>query len=289
MLAMQILRAALVLALGTASACAEPETPRVLTGNKGACGSVVQGASPDQVECPSACPVAVKAFRVIDLASCERASTAYVACINPGGSGTPGTALLDTDNGTLFIDDPAFDCGREDGCAEVGTITTERWTTCAATDDEACACTCSGGECPADRFATTLGSCGLPSPCEPLTGDTERTPELLQCYLDTLAPGGPMFLEVDVPMTNDVTGETQTARRVIAVDRRDAIRVDALGFHRPSSRCTLQDASFFFGCDPEQPANVNVVNDQGAVERVPCTDPRAWLLDCEPAAPECPG
>ena len=28
---------------------------------------------------------------------------------------------------------------------------------------------------------------------------------------------GPIHFEVDVPMTNDVTGETSTARRVVAV------------------------------------------------------------------------
>ena len=148
---------------------------------------------------------------------------------------------------------------------------------------------CRGGECPFDRFAATLGGCGLPSPCEALTGETERTPELLQCYLDVLADGGPMYYEVDVPMSNEVTGETATARRVVAVDRGVAIRLDALGFHRPSTQCTLQGSTFFFGCDPDEPMNVNVENDQGLIERVPCTDPRAWLTGCEAAAPVCPG
>jgi hypothetical protein len=34
---------------------------------------------------------------------------------------------------------------------------------------------------------------------------------------------------------------------------------------------------------------VNVENDQGLIERVPCTDPGAWLLDCDAAEPVCPG
>lgn len=279
-----------VLGFGLATGCAEPETPRILTGNKGACGSVVQDASPSQVECPAACPVAVNAYRVIDLASCERASASYVACINPGGAGgTPGTAVLDTPDGPIFIDDPAFDCNREEGCAEVETVTTERWSTCAVTDDEACDCTCRAGECAFDRFVGTLGGCGLPSPCAALTGDTERTEELLQCYLDVLAEGGPVLMEIDVPMTNDVTGETATARRVVAADRREAIRLDELGFKSPAAHCSLQSANFFFDCDPGEPAYVNVENDQGMIERVPCTDPRAWLLECEAGAPVCPG
>jgi len=287
---LRTLRTTALLALWCAAACAEPETPRILVGNKGACGSVVEGASPGQVECPSACPVAVEAFRVLNSASCEHASTSYVACIKPGAGGTSmGAAILDTPDGPVFIDDPAFDCNREeDGCAAVETATTERWSTCAVTEDEGCDCVCRGDECPFDRFAATIGGCGLPSPCEALTGETERTPELLQCYLDTLAEGGPMYLEVDVPMTNDVTGETSTARRVVAVDRRVAIRLDELGYHRPSTQCTLQDATFFFNCDPDEPMQVNVENDQGLIERVPCSDPTAWLVDCEAAAPVCP-
>ena len=47
---LRTLRSTALLALWCATACAEPETPRILTGNKGACGSVVQGASPEQVE-----------------------------------------------------------------------------------------------------------------------------------------------------------------------------------------------------------------------------------------------
>jgi hypothetical protein len=278
------------LVLLCATACAEPETPRILLGNEGACGSVVEGASPAQVECPTACPVAVEAFRVLNNASCERVSTSYVACVKPGdGSGTVGAAILDTPDGPVFIDDPAFDCNRDDGCARIDAATTERWSTCAATEDEACDCVCRGGECAFDRFVSTLAGCGLPSPCAALTGDTERTPELLQCYLDVLATGGPIYMEADVPMTNDVTRETQTARRVVAVSGREAFRVDELGYDRPSTRCTLQGASFFFDCDPDEPMNVNVKNDQGLVERVPCSDPRAWLLDCRAAEPVCPG
>lgn len=280
--------ALLVLTL-CAAACEEPETPRILVGNQGACGSVVEGARPDQVECPTACPVAVEAYRVLDNASCERASTSYVACIKPGGGGTPGAAILDTPDGPVFIDDPAFDCNRDEGCAQVETATTERWSTCAATEDEACDCVCRGGECAFDRFSSTLAGCGLPSPCAPLTGDTERTEELLQCYLDALAAGGPIYYEVDVPMTNDVTGETATARRVVALASRQAIRLDALGFDRPSTACELHPATFYFDCDPGEPMMVNVENDQGLVERVPCTDPRAWLLGCTAAEPVCPG
>lgn len=284
-------RSIALLALLCGTACAEPETPLILVGNKGACGSVVEGASPDQVECPSACPVPVEAYRVLNNATCEHAGTRYVACINPGGAGgTPGAAVLDTPDGPIFIDDPAWDCAREGGCAEVETVTTERWSTCAATDEEACdLCVCRDGECAFDRFVATLQGCGLPSPCAALTGETERTEELLQCYLDALAQGGPMYFEVDVPMTNDVTGETSTDRRVVAVNRRTAIRLDALGYHRPSAQCALQDATFFFDCLPGEPMNVNVPNDQGLIERVPCTDPRAWLVNCEASAPECPG
>lgn len=280
----------ILLVLGYATACAEPETPQILVGSKGACGSVVEGASPGQVECPSACPVAVDAYRVIDNASCERASTNYVACIAPGNpGGTRGAVVLDTPDGPIFIDDPAFDCNRDDGCAEVETVTTERWASCAETEEEACDCVCSGGECAFDRHVATVQGCGLPSPCAPLTGDTERTEDLLQCYLDQLAAGGPILMEIDVPQTNDVTGESATARRVVAVDRREAIRLDALGFQQPSVQCALQPASFYYDCDPSEPSNVNVPNDQGTIERVPCTDPRAWLIDCEPAAPACPG
>jgi hypothetical protein len=279
---------ALLALLLCATACAEPETPLILVGNKGACGSVVEGAGPDQVECPSACPVAVEAFRVRDIASCARSSTTYVACINPGGSGTPGAALLDTPDGPIFVDDPAFDCNREDGCAAVDTTTTERWSTCAATEDEACDCVCRGGECAFDRFVATIDGCGLPSPCAALTGETERTNELLRCHLDALAAGGPIRIEVDVPSRNDVTGETVTSRRVMAVDQRNAIRLDSVAFHRPSAACELQSASFYFDCNPDEPMSVNVENDQGLVERVPCTDPRAWLINCEGSAPVCP-
>lgn len=280
---------ALLALLLCATACAEPETPLILIGNKGACGSVVEGAGPDQVECPSACPVAVEAFRVRNNASCERSGTTYVACIRPGGGGTAGAALLDTPDGPIFIDDPAFDCSGEAACVEVGTTTTERWSTCAATDDEACDCVCQGGECAFDRFVTTLDGCGLPSPCAALTGDTERTDELLQCYLDALAAGGPLLMELDVPSRNDVTRETVTARRVVAVAQRKAIRLDSAAYHRPSARCELQSASFYFACNPDEPMFVNVENDQGLIERVECTDPRAWLVDCQASEPVCPG
>jgi len=289
---MQLLRSTVLLALGYATACADPETPTVLEGPRGACGSVVRGLSPGEVECPTACPVAVEAYRVIDNASCARSGTQYVACIAPGsasGSVTTGAVMLDTPDGPVFIDDPAFDCNREEGCAEVETVTTERWTPCNVDDEAACACVCDGGECASDRLSATLQGCGFPSPCAPLTGDTERTEDLLQCYLDALAEGGPLLIEADVPMTNDVTGETQTGRRVVAVNRRKAVRVDSLGFDMPSVQCSLQSASFYFDCDPEQPLFVNVENDQGEIERVACTDPRAWLIECDRGAPECPG
>lgn len=286
--AMQLLRSTALLVLGYATACAEPETPPILAGPTGACGSVVEGASPSEVECPSACPVAVDAYRVINNASCQRASTRYVACIAPGSTGgSRGAAMLDTPDGPIFIDDPAFDCNRDDGCAEVETVTTERWTSCDASEEAACDCVCSGGECAFDRHVATLQGCGFASPCAPLTGDTERTEELLQCYLDELANGGPALFEVDVPQTNDVTGETSTARRVMIVNRREAIRLDSLGFQSPSALCALHDPTFYFDCDPGEPSNVNVENDQGTIERVPCTDPRAWLIECEAAAPMC--
>ncbi len=272
-----------------ATACAEPETPLILEGPRGACGSVVEGASPDQVECPSSCPIAVEAFRVRNKASCERSAARYVACINPGGAGTRGAAVLDTEDGPIFIDDPSFDCNREGGCASVDATTTERWSTCAATEDEGCGCVCKGDECPFDRFVGVLDGCGLPSPCTPLTGDTERTDELLQCYLDELAAGGPIRMDVDVPMTNDVTGETTTARRVIAVNQRQAMRVDEVVFDGPASECQLQSASFFFNCVPDEPMSVNVENEKGMIERLPCTDPRAWLINCSKSAPLCPG
>lgn len=271
-----------------ATACAEEETPLILQGTRGACGSVVEGASPDQVECPSSCPVAVEAYRVRNNASCERSSAKYVACVNPGGAGTKGAAVLDTPDGPIFIDDPAFDCNREDGCAAIATTTTERWSTCGITDDEACVCVCSGDECPYDRFVSTLDGCGFPSPCAALTGDTERTTDLLQCYLDELAAGGPLQLEVDVPMTNDVTGETSTARRVVVVNQRKAVKVDQLVFDGPASTCELQSASFYFDCVPDEPTSINVENDQGMIERLPCTDPRTWFLNCEKNAPVCP-
>jgi hypothetical protein len=285
---MQLLRSTALLVLGYATACAEPETPRILAGPTGACGSVVEGASPSEVECPSACPVAVDAYRVINNASCQRSSTRYVACIAPGNpGGTRGAVVLDTPDGPIFIDDPAFDCNRDDACVEVETVTTERWTTCDEADEAACACVCDGGECAYERHVATLQGCGFPSPCAPLTGDTPRTEELLECYLTELAHGGPALFEVDVPQTNDVTGETVTARRTIAVNRREAIRLDSLGFQGPSAHCALQVPSFYFDCDPSEPTNVNVENDAGAIERVPCTDPRAWLIECDTAAPTC--
>jgi hypothetical protein len=284
---MQLLRTTALLVLGYTTACAEPDTPPILAGPSGACGSVVEGMSPSEVVCPSACPVAVDAYRVINNASCQRSSRTYVACIAPGGNGSRGAAVLDTPDGPIFIDDPAFDCGRSDGCAEVETVTTERWSTCAETDDPACTCVCSGGECAFDRHVDTLRACNLPTPCEPLTGDTERTTELLRCYLTALANGNPILFEADVVQTNDVTEETAAARSVIAVRRREAIRADSVGFRSPTVKCALREASFYFNCDPREPADVNVVNDQGVIERVPCTDPRAWLINCSPAAPTC--
>jgi hypothetical protein len=288
--AMTLMRTTASLALLLcATACSEPETPYILIGDKGACGSVVEGASPDLVECPSACPIAVKAFRVINTASCERSTTSYVACINPGSGGTRGAAVLDTPDGPIFVDDPAFDCNGEDGCVTVDTTTTDRWSTCAAAENDACGCVCEGGECAFERFASTLDGCGLPSPCAALTGDTERTEELLQCYLDVLATGGPLRMEVDVPMRNDVTGETVTARRVAAVDGYQAFRIDEEAYQHPSLRCELQSSGFYYDCVPEEPTLVNVENDQGLAERLPCTDPRTWMINCEPSAPMCPG
>lgn len=281
--------AALGLALGAAPACSEPETPRILTGNQGGCGSVVQGASPGQVACPAECPIAVEAFRVINTASCERASSTYVACIRAGGTGQPGAALLDTDNGPIFVDDPSFDCNRDDGCAGVDTTTTSRWTTCADADEPACECVCRGGECAFDRFVDVIDGCGLPSPCEPITADAEPTEEQLQCYLDALANGDPIRMEVEVPSSNDLTGQTEVVRRVVAARGREAVRLDPVAFSRPAARCELQSATFFFGCDPDEPMLVNVENEQGMSERLPCTDPRAWLINCDGSEPFCPG
>ncbi len=281
-------RSLALLAVFCAAACSEPETPLILEGQSGACGSVVQGATPDQVECPSACPIAVQAFRVRDTRTCERSSTNYVACISAGGTGRPGAALLDTEDGPIFVDDPAIDCNREDGCAGVSTSTSDRWKTCADTEDEGCDCICQGGECAFDRFVDELGSCGLMTPCEPLTADTEPTVEQLQCYMDALAGGSPTLINMDVPATNHLTGEETIARTVVAANGRRATRVQQLAYTRPASQCDLQEANFFLTCDPEDPIDVNIENEEGLVERVSCTDPRGWVLNCESAEPVCP-
>lgn len=285
-----MLRSLVPLAL-LCAACSEPETPLILIGDRGACGSVVQGAAPNQVECPSDCPIAVEAFRVIDSRSCERSPTSYVACIRAGGSGQPGAALLDTQDGSIFVDDPSFDCNRDDGCAAVDTTTTSRWTTCADAEDGACACVCQGGECPHDRFTAVIDGCGLPSPCPPLVAGEDPTEEQLQCYLDELAAGNPVKLELDVRSRNDVTGETSTVRRVMASSGREVFVLDSASYDTPAVRCELQNASFFFGCDPDEPMDVNFTNDEGLTERGPCTDPRAWVVgnSCDGAEPVCPG
>ncbi|MCX4246327.1 hypothetical protein [Paraliomyxa miuraensis] len=285
-----MMRSLVPLAFLCVAACAEPETPLILTGERGACGSVVEGSSPGQVECPSECPIAVQAYRVVNSRSCERSSQKYVACIRAGGSGQPGAALLDTPDGPIFVDDPAFDCSGDDGCAGVSTFTADRWVGCDDADEGACACACTGsGDCPFDRFSEVLGSCGLATPCEPLNADTDPTEEQLQCYLDQLANGNAVRLELDVKSTNDVTGETRAVRRIMASSGRDAYVVDSAAYDAPSLHCQLQGPSFFFGCDPDEPMDVNFTNADGMIERGPCTDPRAWISNCEGAEPVCPG
>lgn len=284
-----MMRSLVPFALLWVAACSEPETPLILTGERGACGSVVAGASPSQVECPAECPFAVQAYRVINSRSCERAGQKYVACVG-GGTGQPGAALLDTEDGPIFVDDPAYDCNGDEGCVGVTTTTTDRWTTCADADDEACACVCRGdGDCPYDRFVSVMEGCSLTSPCEPLLVDTEPTVELLQCYLDELANGNAVRFSLDVQSTNDVTGETRAVRRVMASSGRDAFVIDSAAFDSPSLRCELQGPSFFFGCDPDDPMDVNFTNSEGLIERGPCTDPRAWVTNCEGDEPVCPG
>lgn len=275
-------------ALLCVAACSEPETPpTIIEGTRGACGSVVQGASPDEVECPSACPVAVQAFRVRDTRSCERSSTRYVACIGAGGGGQPGAALLDTPDGPIFVDDPAIDCNRDDGCAEVSADTRDRWQTCASTEDDGCACICQGGECAFDRFVEELRGCGFSTPCEPLS--TEPSEDELQCYMDALAAGDPVLIEMDVPARNHLTGEETIARTVLATRGREVSRVRQVAYTRPASQCDLQPANYFLSCDPEDPVDVNIENEEGLVERVACTDPRGWVLNCAPGEPVCPG
>ena len=169
----------------------------------------------------------------------------------------------------------------------VDTAVTDRWSTCSG-DVDGCECVCQGGECPFDRFSSDLSSCGLPTPCEPLTGD-DPTVEQLQCYMDVLAQGGPIEVEVDVRSKHDVTGQEVSSRQVIAVNDFDVIRLDKVAFDNPSVRCTLKAAGFFLGCDPDEPTLINVENEDGLIERVPCTDPVTWMDDCDAADPVCPG
>ncbi len=271
------------------TACSEePETPFILQSEQGACGSVVQGRTPGQVECPEECPIAVTAFGVRNARTCERAGTEYVACITvPGGTGTPGAGVLETPNGPIFVDSPAFDCSGGE-CATVDTAVTSRWTTCAESGDENCACVCSGGECAYDRFVSTIAGCNLPSPCDPLTGDEELTPEQVQCYMDVLADGGPIRLEFDVRTRHHVTDEQVTSRRVYAVAGRSVTRLDSVAFDRPAATCELQNIGFFQTCDPEDPTDLNVEDEDGLSQRLPCTDPRAWVTDCQGSEPVCP-
>ncbi|MCH9686794.1 MAG: hypothetical protein K0V04_35500 [Deltaproteobacteria bacterium] len=270
-------------------ACSEePETPFFLEGELGGCGSVVLDRTPDQVTCPDECPIAVQAYRVRDNRSCERASTQYVACVTvPGGKGTPGAGVLETPDGVIYVDSPAYDCG-SDGCATVETAVLDRWTTCAESGDEGCDCVCQGGECAYDRFVGTLDSCNLPAACDPLTGDEELTPEQLQCYMDVLADGGPIELEFDVQARHHITGAQVTARRIFAVAGRTVTRLDSVAFDRPAATCELQSTAFFFNCDPEDPVDINIEDEDGLVQRRPCTDPQTWVINCASSEPVCP-
>lgn len=288
-----MIRPSAVLVLLCATACAEPEpTPLILDAEpgKGGCDSVVEGASPDQVECPVECPIAVTAYRVANPATCTRSTAAYVACISAGeGEGQPGAAVLDTEDGPIFIDDPALDCSREDGCASVNTITTGRWETCAEADLSGCECVCTEGECAYQRFAEDLGACGFPSPCAPLTGGEEPTIEQLQCYMDALAADDPIMIEIDGPATNSATGEETEARTILAVGGREVVRLQELSFNDPANICDLQEKNFFLTCDPEEPSVANVENEDGMIERISCIDPRAWIENCRSGEPVCPG
>lgn len=283
-------RSLVVLALLTSTACAEEETPTIIEGTRGACGSVIQGATPSEVECPASCPFAVEAFRIRDVGTCERSAAKYVACVGvSGGAGRPGAGVLDTPDGYIFVDSPAFDCNGEEGCVTIDTAVQDRWSTCGANDVDGCECVCDGGDCPHDRFVADISACGLPSPCEPLTGDAEPTVDQLQCYMDALAEGGPIKIEADVTSRNSVTGELVASRQVLAVNEFEVIRLDRVAYDSPSVRCDLKAAGFFLGCDPEEPTVINVENEDGLIERVPCTDPVTWMDRCDEGDPVCPG
>lgn len=283
-------RALAPLLLFCLAACAEEADPPILTGANGACGSVVKGVVPEQVQCPSDCPVAVKAFRVRDQSTCERSANDYVACINPGeGAGNPGAAFLDTDEGMIFVDDPSFDCSDgAEGCVAVGAKTRGRWNPCSEAVDGECDCACVDGTCPADDFNAMIAECNLPSPCDPLTGDASPSEETLQCYLDVLADGGPIKVEYDVVARHHITGQNSTARRTLAINGFEAYRVDSIAFDRPVAKCELQNAGFFLMCDPEQPTSSNIEDEDGNIERLPCSDPRAWVTNCEGEDFACP-
>ncbi|MEM9459083.1 MAG: hypothetical protein AAGF11_33200 [Myxococcota bacterium] len=290
-----MIRPSAIIVLLCATACSETETtPLILDASRGqgACGSVVEGTTPDQVECPVECPIAVRAYRVANPAACTRSAARYVACISAGeggGDGQPGAAVLDTEDGPLFIDDPALDCSGDDGCASVNTITTSRWETCAEAEAPGCECVCTDGACSYERFVEEINGCNLPTPCEPLTGGEEPTIEQLQCYMDQMAGNDPLKIEIDGPLTNDQTGEQGVGRTILAVGGRSAVRLQELSFDGPASVCDLQDKTFFLSCDPEDPYDVNVDNEDGLVERIPCTDPRGWIANCRLGEPVCPG
>lgn len=280
-----------LVALLCLSACAEEETPTILDGARGACGSVVEDVIPAQVECPSDCPIAVKAFRVRDLGTCERSANQYVACVTAGDSvGNPGPAFLDTEDGALFVDSPSIDCSDGSvGCVNVDTAVRGRWQTCADSDEEGCECACTAGECPYDRFLTTVNSCNLPSPCAQLTDGVEPTEDQLQCYMDVLAVGGPAYIEIDAEVRNQITGQPEIARQVYAVNDFEVTRLGEVAYDEPATACELQNASYFLMCDPESPIRLNFELEDGMTERLPCTDPRTWVINCEAADPVCPG
>lgn len=285
-------RSLVALALLCSSACAEEETPTILEpGARGACGSVVEGVVPAQVECPTDCPIAVEAFRVRDTSTCERSAAKYVACVGvAGGEGTPGAGVLDTPDGSLFVDSPAFDCSDgAEGCVTIDTAVRGRWSTCAEDEVAGCECACSGGECAYDRFVSTLDGCGLPSSCDPLTGDAEPSEAQIQCYLDVLAQGGPLRIELDTTTRNDITGQLVPSREILYINDFDVIRMESVAYDAPVVRCELQTAGFFLQCDPEDPTTINVENEEGNIERVPCTNPLTWVSNCEADDPECPG
>lgn len=273
------------------AACTEEETPTILQGAEGACGSVVEGVVPTQVACPDACPIPVKAFRVRDTGTCERSANTYVACVGVvGGGGVPGTAVLDTPDGPLFVESPSFDCtDAAAGCVTVDTATRGRWATCADTEEQGCECTCQGDDCPYDRFLADINGCGLPTPCEPFRRDESLTEDQLQCYMDVLALGGPIKIDLDTTARHHVTNQVVNSHTVFAISNSEVIRLDSVAFDRPVSRCELQNASFFLTCDPEDPIDVNVEDEEGLTKRVPCTDPEAWVTNCDGDDPVCPG